>query len=61
MGGLGRPHILGKGLTICGQGDVGWVLVVAWAGCLPWDVCNKGNGVVAVGIIVGRYNVDDAR
>jgi len=45
---------MGKGLNICGQGSVGWVLVVALAGCLPWDVGSLGSCVVAVGVMVGR-------
>jgi len=45
---------MGKGLNICGRGSVGWVLVVALAGCLPRDVGSSGGCVVAVGVMVGR-------
>ena len=52
---------MGQDLNICGRGNVGWVLVVALAGCLPWEAGGSGGGVVAVGVIVGGWIVGVGR
>jgi len=48
---------VGEGLNICGQGNVGRVLVVALAGCLPGEVGNWGWGMGADSIMDGGWVV----
>ncbi len=49
--GLGRPHIMGQGLDILGQGEIGRGMVVAHQGSGRGVQVASGTGSLSMGVV----------